>query len=105
MGVGIESGAKARTIITSTVLDERQEARCRGLRMTAEEYFELQADGARHELVDGAFCMSPNPSCLHQRIVTVRSSISPRMNQGRLIIAGHGARFRAPGASTIPAER
>jgi len=44
------------------------EARYRGLRMTATEYFELEEDGCRYELVDGVVCMSPSPTYRHQKV-------------------------------------
>lgn len=38
-----------------------------GLRLTADEYFELPDDGNRYELIDGVVTMSPSPSADHQR--------------------------------------
>ncbi len=39
-----------------------------GLRLTADEYFELPDDGKRYELVEGVVLMSPSPSLPHQLI-------------------------------------
>lgn len=41
----------------------------RGLRLTADDYFSLDDDGFRYELVDGVICMSPSPTPGHQEIV------------------------------------
>lgn len=38
-----------------------------GLRLTADQYFELPDDGNRYELIDGVVTMSPSPSADHQR--------------------------------------
>lgn len=46
------------------------EARYRGLRMTADEYFALEDDGFLYELVDGVVCMSPSPTPEHQDAAT-----------------------------------
>jgi Uma2 family endonuclease len=37
-----------------------------GLRLTAEEYFDLPDDGNKYELVEGVVLMSPSPSLPHQ---------------------------------------
>jgi len=39
-----------------------------GLRMTAEEYFELGESDDRYELIDGVVCMSPSPTPKHQNL-------------------------------------
>jgi len=49
---------------------EGREARYRGLRMTADEYFALEDDGFLYELVDGVVCMSPSPTPDHQDAAT-----------------------------------
>lgn len=46
-----------------------REARYYGLRMTAEEYFDLEDDGFLYELVDGVVCTSPSPSPIHQALM------------------------------------
>ncbi len=46
------------------------EARYRGLRMSANEYFALEDDGFLYELVDGVVCMSPSPTPEHQDAAT-----------------------------------
>ena len=48
----------------------RREALYRGLRMTADEYFRLEDDGFRYELIDGIVCMSPSPTPTHQHVAT-----------------------------------
>lgn len=40
----------------------------RGLRMSADEYFRLEDDGFRYELIDGVVCMSPSPLPVHQKV-------------------------------------
>ena len=50
------------------IVSRSREARYYGLRMTAEEYFVLEDDGYRYELVDGVVCMSPSTSPQHQRV-------------------------------------
>ncbi len=40
-----------------------------GLRMTAEEYFQLGESQERYELIDGVVCMSPSPTRMHQAIL------------------------------------
>jgi Uma2 family endonuclease len=39
-----------------------------GLRMSAEEYFSLEEDACRYELIDGVVCMSPSPTPRHQKV-------------------------------------
>ena len=39
-----------------------------GLRMTAEEYFQLEDDGFKYELVDGVIVMAPAPTPGHQGV-------------------------------------
>lgn len=39
-----------------------------GLRLTAEEYFNLRDDGQRYELIDGVVVMSPSPTPRHQLV-------------------------------------
>ena len=39
-----------------------------GLRMTADEFLELDGDGFRYELVNGVVGVSPSPALRHQRI-------------------------------------
>ena len=36
--------------------------------MSADEYFRLDHDGFRYELIDGLVCMSPSPTPRHQRV-------------------------------------
>src|SRR5262245_30489102 len=45
------------------------EARYNGLRMSAEQYFQLEDDGCRYELIDGVVCMSPSPIRVHPFVV------------------------------------
>lgn len=40
-----------------------------GLRMTAEEFFDLGETHIRYELIDGVVCMSPSPTPSHQNII------------------------------------
>ena len=47
----------------------RPEAQFSGLRMTADEFFDLPEDGYRYELVHGVVVMSPSPTPRHQAIV------------------------------------
>lgn len=47
-----------------------REARYHGMRLSAEEYFALEDDGCRYELIDGVVCMSPSPGRKHQ-LVTI----------------------------------
>lgn len=42
-----------------------------GLRLTAEEFFELSDDGNRYELIDGVVLMSPSPTPRHQLIAKI----------------------------------
>jgi Uma2 family endonuclease len=42
-----------------------REARYHGMRLTAEEYYELEDDGCRYELIDGVVCMTPSPIRKH----------------------------------------
>lgn len=44
------------------------EALYHGLRMTADEYFQLEEDGFWYELIDGVVCMSPSPLPRHQEV-------------------------------------
>ena len=39
-----------------------------GLRMTAEQYFALEDDGCKYELIDGVVVMSPSPTPRHQAL-------------------------------------
>ncbi len=39
-----------------------------GLRMTAEQYFALEDDGYKYELIDGVVVMSPSPTPRHQAV-------------------------------------
>jgi Uma2 family endonuclease len=39
-----------------------------GLRLTADEYFELASDGNKYELIDGVVVMSPSPTPKHQLV-------------------------------------
>jgi len=55
---------------TSLVCPASREVRYRGLRMTAEEYLQLEDDGFRYELIDGVICMSPSPTAVHQKVAT-----------------------------------
>ena len=50
-------------------LPDNQEARYRGLRMTADDYLAAQDDGHRYELINGVVCMSPSPSRPHQKVI------------------------------------
>lgn len=52
----------------STVASNRQDARYHGLHMAAAEYFRLEDDGCRYELIDGVVCVSPSPTFWHQKI-------------------------------------
>jgi Uma2 family endonuclease len=36
--------------------------------MSADEYYQLDDDGSRYELIDGVVCMSPSPTFRHQDI-------------------------------------
>lgn len=45
------------------------EARYHGLRVSADQYFQLEDDGCRYELIDGVICMSPSPTPIHQYVV------------------------------------
>lgn len=40
-----------------------------GWRLSADEYFELEDDGFRYELIDGVMVMSPSPMLPHQGII------------------------------------
>jgi len=42
--------------------------------MTADEYYRLDDDGFRYELIDGVICMSPSPTPNHQNIALRISS-------------------------------
>ncbi len=55
----------ADVVTTSTT----PEARYHGLRMTAEEYFQLREDTIRYELIDGVICMLPSPTPIHQALI------------------------------------
>ena len=57
-------------MLTSVVDFANKEALYRGLRVSADEYFRLEEDGFRYELVDGVVCMSPSPTPVHQKVVT-----------------------------------
>ncbi len=71
--------------MATVVLTGRQEARYRGLRMTADEYLALPDDGYRYELVDGVICMSPSPAPRHQEIVVeIGSQIRNQLVQRRV---------------------
>lgn len=56
-------------IVGSVKVSSIIEPRYRGLRLSADEYFQLDDDGFRYELVDGVVCMSPSPTPAHQAIV------------------------------------
>jgi len=45
-----------------------REARYHGMRLSAREYFELEEDGCRYELIDGVVCMTPSPNWRHQEV-------------------------------------
>ncbi|HMN41559.1 MAG TPA: Uma2 family endonuclease [Phycisphaerales bacterium] len=63
----------------------RQRApRYSGLRMTADDYFALDDDGFRYELIDGVVVMTPSPSPGHQDI---RAEIE---HQLRLFVRARG---------------
>lgn len=47
---------------------ERLEGQYRGLRMTADEFFDLPEDGCSYELVQGVVVMSPIPTPRHQAV-------------------------------------
>jgi len=53
----------------TAIANKVREARYYGLRMTAEEYFAIEDDGFRYELVDGVVCMSPSPTPKHQALI------------------------------------
>lgn len=60
----------------STTAAETREPLYRGLRMTADEYYQLEDDGFRYELIDGVVCMSPSPTPRHQSVaVRIASQI------------------------------
>lgn len=42
--------------------------RYQGVRLSAEEYFQLTDDGYKYELVDGVMMMSPSPTTRHQAV-------------------------------------
>lgn len=44
------------------------QARYHGLRMSAEEYYQLEDDGNWYEVIDGVVFMSPSPTPSHQQI-------------------------------------
>lgn len=46
-----------------------REARHFGRRVSAEEYYQLEDDGCRYELIDGVVCMSPSPNWKHQNVL------------------------------------
>jgi Uma2 family endonuclease len=48
--------------------DERGHTQFNGVRMTADEYFDLPDDGFRYELVHGVLVMSPSPMPWHQGV-------------------------------------
>lgn len=56
-------------IVGSGNVSNTLEPRYRGLRLSADEYLQLDDDGFRYELVDGVVCMSPSPTPAHQEIV------------------------------------
>lgn len=65
-----------------TVSPEDREARYRGLRMSADEYFELEDDGFLYELIDGVVCMSPSPTPDHQDAATqIAAQIVAHLNE------------------------
>lgn len=61
------------------------EARYRGLRMTADEYFALEEDGFRYELVDGVVCMFPSLTPIHQEVaIHTAAQISGYLEKSRV---------------------
>jgi len=55
-------------MIVSATKIEYPAAEYVGLRMTAEEFFQLPEDGIYYQLIDGVVFVSPSPSLKHQRI-------------------------------------
>ncbi|MBI4578051.1 MAG: Uma2 family endonuclease [Planctomycetes bacterium] len=53
---------------TDVIAPEQVAAPYGGVRMTAEEFFNLPDDGYRYELVDGVVLATPSPSPRHQRV-------------------------------------
>ena len=53
----------------STATEIEQYPRYVGLRLSADEYFELADDGFRYELINGVMVMSPSPMLAHQAVV------------------------------------
>ncbi len=61
------------------------EARYNGLRLSAEEFFLLEDDGCRYELIDGVVCMSPSPVGVHQFVAAeITSQIGAFLMKNRL---------------------
>lgn len=55
--------------MTTLTCSGRKEPRSAGLRMTAEEYLQLEEDRFRYELIDGVICLSPSPTPRHQHVM------------------------------------
>ncbi len=55
-------------VLVSTYVE--REARYHGMRLTADEYFALEDDGCRYELIDGVVCMTPSPLRKHGLVVS-----------------------------------
>jgi len=51
------------------ILCPQGEAKYNGLRLTADEYSQLEDDGCRYELIDGVVCMTPSPVGVHTFVV------------------------------------
>lgn len=48
-----------------------REAQYHGMRLTAEEWYELEDDGCRYELIDGVVCMTPSPLRKHGLVASL----------------------------------
>jgi Uma2 family endonuclease len=54
---------------TATETDRGQYPRYVGLRLSADQYFELEDDGFRYELINGVMVTSPSPIPRHQKVL------------------------------------
>jgi Uma2 family endonuclease len=63
-------------------VEERVGAQYCGLRMTADEFLQIQDDGCFYELIDGVVVMSPSPSLEHQAVtMEVATQISLHLRE------------------------